>query len=285
MSFLKRLSTNELQAKRLTVSEAARGYGLKAFDPALPLDWVRQCQSAGFQPVGQVVWSYERNRGFGEAFPLSLEAEQELKRIFPGAEIPPVLGASQRVVIAHPSNGVYLGSALGLGFWSQLDPAGQDSAVTFESVEDAESYMATWDSGRPEGVYCVPIMPDKGNYASMAACVAAGLQSWGDALEVERQLDVLHRAKAALPLAWQGQKQEYPREVETLLTQAIEARQGFRSTEGGQEDVLEALTQVRAALPDKSFARQYKIDPSLIDDLNSTIDRLEEQFENRPGPR
>lgn len=202
MVFPKRLTTNELQEKRLTVSEAARGYGLKAFDPALPVDWVRQCQAAGFQPVGQVVWSYERNRGFGEAFPLSLDAEQELKRIFPGAEAPPVSGALT-----------------------------------------------------------------------------------GDVPEVERQLDVLHRAKAALPLAWQGQKQGYPREVETLLTQAIEARQGSRSTEDAQEEVLEALVQVRAALPDKSFARQYKVDPALVDDLNSTIDRLEDQLANQPGPR
>lgn len=202
MSFCKRLATSELRERRLTISEAARDYGLEAFDSALPVDWVRQCQAAGFQPVGQVVWSYDRNRGFGEAFPLSLEADQELKRIFPEIETPLVPGAS-----AHPSS------------------------------------------------------------------------------EIEQQLGVLHRAKAALPLAWKGQKQEYPCEVETLLTQAIEARQGFRSTEGGQEDVLEALTQVRAALPDKSFARQCKIDPSLIDDLNSTIDRLEEQFENRPGPR
>lgn len=43
-------------------------------------------------------------------------------------------------------NGVYLGSCLGLGFWSKLDPAGQVSAVTFKSKQDAKNYIASWDN-------------------------------------------------------------------------------------------------------------------------------------------
>ena len=40
------------------------------------------------------------------------------------------------IVIFHEEMGVYLGNALGLGFWSMLDPAGQTSAVCFPD-EDA----------------------------------------------------------------------------------------------------------------------------------------------------
>jgi len=86
------------------------------------------------------------------------------------------------VVITHPEMGIYLGSAMGLGFWSKLDPVGQPSAVTFTSVSDAEDYMATWDGGRPEGVGFADVVPDEGQYASIAACVRAGLDGWLDEL-------------------------------------------------------------------------------------------------------
>lgn len=35
-----------------------------------------------------------------------------------------------RYLIVHPLDGVYLGDCLGLEFWSNLDSAGQDCAVT-----------------------------------------------------------------------------------------------------------------------------------------------------------
>ena len=40
--------------------------------------------------------------------------------------------------------------------------------------------MASWDGGRPEGVGFAPVTPDDGPYASIAACVAAGLEGWID---------------------------------------------------------------------------------------------------------
>lgn len=85
---------------------------------------------------------------------------------------------NQAFVIVHPEMGIYLGSCMGLGFWSKLDAVGQPSAVTFSSEEDAEAFMASWDDGKPKGVSLVPVIPDDGTYASVAACVAAGLDGW-----------------------------------------------------------------------------------------------------------
>ena len=83
-------------------------------------------------------------------------------------------------VITHPEMGIYLGSAMGLGFWSKLDPVGQPSAVTFASIDEAKEHMANWDGGTPEGVTFAPVIPDSEGYASVSACVQAGLEGWLD---------------------------------------------------------------------------------------------------------
>ncbi len=86
--------------------------------------------------------------------------------------------ASTRFVIVHPEMGVYLGSALGLGFWSKWDAVGQPAAVTFASRAEAEQTMLSWDGGRPTAAKTWPVLPDDGTYASVSACVAAGLEVW-----------------------------------------------------------------------------------------------------------
>ena len=83
-----------------------------------------------------------------------------------------------RFVIHHPQMGIYLGNALGLGFWTKIDTVGQDSAVTFESTKQAEEHMATWDQGRPTEATIQQFCADKGYYASASACAAAGLEPW-----------------------------------------------------------------------------------------------------------
>lgn len=94
---MERLGQAELRALRISVSEAAKFYGLKNCDVAIPVDWVRECQAQGFNPVGMVVWDYSRPgfTGFGEPFPLTVEAEQELQRLFPDREIPPCPGNAE----------------------------------------------------------------------------------------------------------------------------------------------------------------------------------------------
>jgi hypothetical protein len=86
------------------------------------------------------------------------------------------------IVIYHPNDGVYLGNCLGMGFWSNIDPVGQPSAVAFRSVEDAEAHMATWECGRPADLQFVEVVANEEGYAPMAACMAAGLPGWMDEL-------------------------------------------------------------------------------------------------------
>lgn len=81
-------------------------------------------------------------------------------------------------VIYSEEEGIYIGECLGLGFWSKLDPVDQPAAVTFPSAADAERYMSTWLSGRPNGVRLVDVVPDSEGYASIEACVRAGLPGW-----------------------------------------------------------------------------------------------------------
>lgn len=90
---------------------------------------------------------------------------------------------TKQFVIYSERDGVYLGSSLGLGFWSKLDPVGQDCAVTFKSTMEAIRFMATWDASvELDGVRVVAVEADYVAhgiaYASIARCVEAGLPSW-----------------------------------------------------------------------------------------------------------
>lgn len=85
------------------------------------------------------------------------------------------------VVIYSEELGVYLGGAMGMGFWSKLDPCGQMAACTFPSEAEARHHISiAQDGGFPEDVRFVPVMPDDGTYASIAACVKVGLPGWLD---------------------------------------------------------------------------------------------------------
>lgn len=86
------------------------------------------------------------------------------------------------VVIVHPDLGVYLGSCLGLGFWSKMDPVGQPAAVTFPSAEVASSFIAgSLDPAWRNDLTVVEVMADSDGYASIESCVRAGLEGWCDA--------------------------------------------------------------------------------------------------------
>jgi len=88
-----------------------------------------------------------------------------------------------RTVITHPDWGVYLGSWLGLGFFSKLDCAGQHEACTFESEADASEFIKTWDENSDPSIFTfVPVK--SGEFATIAELKAAGL----DTSEMEREL-------------------------------------------------------------------------------------------------
>jgi len=102
-----------------------------------------------------------------------------------------VAGAFSAITMQHQSNvviyseryGIYLGSVLGLGFWSKLDSAGQTSACTFESEQSACEFISSSNPGSfPADLQFIKIIPDQkdGTYASIEACVRAGLPGWSN---------------------------------------------------------------------------------------------------------
>lgn len=82
-----------------------------------------------------------------------------------------------RIVIVSKSLGVYLGSCMGMGFWSKLDSVGQPSAITFCDDGEASAHIATWDEA-PCDYDFVSVEADDGVYASADACERAGLGNW-----------------------------------------------------------------------------------------------------------
>ncbi|MCI0755471.1 hypothetical protein [Teichococcus vastitatis] len=87
------------------------------------------------------------------------------------------------VVITHPSDGVYVGHALDLAFWTLLDAAGQAEVVTFTDEAEAREHVANWDERNNPASYGY-VAVSAGRYAGVEALAAAGLSHLvGDLLE------------------------------------------------------------------------------------------------------
>lgn len=85
-----------------------------------------------------------------------------------------------RYVLYSKTLGVYLGSAMGMGFWSNLDPVGQARAISWPA-EDRDlvmDFIEHWD----DPVLDVELWPVKtsqdGEYVTMTECMEAGLPGW-----------------------------------------------------------------------------------------------------------
>jgi hypothetical protein len=81
------------------------------------------------------------------------------------------------VVINYTEMGIYLGNCLGLGFWSKLDPVGQDAAVTFPSEVEARRHVASWNENNDPASYeyrLVATNKDR-DYATISDLKDAGL--------------------------------------------------------------------------------------------------------------
>lgn len=79
------------------------------------------------------------------------------------------------IVITHPEWGIYLGNAMGLGFWSLLDSADQPKAVTFPDEEMAIAHIRSWDNNNDPEDYSF-VEASKNEYATTADLKAAGLE-------------------------------------------------------------------------------------------------------------
>lgn len=80
-------------------------------------------------------------------------------------------------VIYDEEFGVYLGNFMGLGFWSNLDAAGQSEAPTFVDYKEATDYLATLGNSLPKTT-AVAVICNNSDYATVDECVKAGLPSW-----------------------------------------------------------------------------------------------------------
>lgn len=103
----------------------------------------------------------------------------------------------RRFVLYSPTDGIYLGNAMGLGFWSLLDPADQPAAVTFPTPDAAFAHVLDWDNqeSKPVALEVKPVEVEvpafsQGEpiYATIAECVAAGLPGWETDTAVEQLL-------------------------------------------------------------------------------------------------
>lgn len=78
-------------------------------------------------------------------------------------------------VISHPENGVFVGTALGLAFWTALDCAGQESVCAFRTEEDARDFLnETLAAEAAGGARIVETRTDR-PYATAEDLLAAGL--------------------------------------------------------------------------------------------------------------
>lgn len=97
-----------------------------------------------------------------------------------------------RYLLTHPEHGIFLGTCAGLGFWSAVDPAGQDEAPTFPTEATIQAHLDSWDEPPvgPERLrykaheVIIPrsrINKDGSAYATLADVREAGLEPWDPA--------------------------------------------------------------------------------------------------------
>jgi hypothetical protein len=82
-----------------------------------------------------------------------------------------------RIVLTHPELGIYLGSCMGLGFWTLLDSADQPSAVTFANEDEARAHVAAWDENNNPATYGYVAVATDDRWASVATLKAAKLDA------------------------------------------------------------------------------------------------------------
>ncbi len=78
-------------------------------------------------------------------------------------------------VLTHSEHGVYIGHCMGLGFWSNLDTAGQDSVPLFTEAEAVE-HILSWDGDHSPSDYKVKYVAAVDPlYATFEECNASGI--------------------------------------------------------------------------------------------------------------
>jgi hypothetical protein len=85
----------------------------------------------------------------------------------------------RKYVLTHPEWGIYLGHALGLGFWTLLDVVGQEQACVFDTVEQARKHIASWDHQPKEPPVVRSVVVASAHWATVRELRAANLpEAW-----------------------------------------------------------------------------------------------------------
>jgi len=81
-----------------------------------------------------------------------------------------------RTIIVHPDMGIYLGSCMGMGFFSLLDAVGQDRAVVFLDEPQARDHVAHRENNNDPDAYQYKQVNVKDDYyADPNELLSAGL--------------------------------------------------------------------------------------------------------------
>lgn len=83
----------------------------------------------------------------------------------------------KRFVLYSEQWGIYLGEFLGFGFWTKIDGAGQDAAITFADKEEALRCVESWLS-KPGDFEIKSVECADQRYVTIDECEAAGLPRW-----------------------------------------------------------------------------------------------------------
>lgn len=81
-------------------------------------------------------------------------------------------------IITHPEWGIFLGTGLGLVFWSELDSVGQSAAVAFASENEAKGFLDRLSL--EDAIWCEikPITTAEPGCATVTELIAAGYKGW-----------------------------------------------------------------------------------------------------------
>ena len=78
---INRLTIAECIDLNINKTELARHYGLKNFDNAIPEMLFAELINGNDLTIYHFVFSYDRNKSFGELFPLTIEAENRMREL------------------------------------------------------------------------------------------------------------------------------------------------------------------------------------------------------------
>ncbi|MFK4132376.1 hypothetical protein ACI2KR_08855 [Pseudomonas luteola] len=87
----------------------------------------------------------------------------------------------KKIVITHPTLGIYIGTNIyRYHFWTKRDRLDIDAVVAFDTIEQAQNHAKLNHEAFPENIEFKSVEADcgDGKFASIAACIKAGLDGW-----------------------------------------------------------------------------------------------------------